>query len=57
MTRIPETEIVKKNGKRWLILTCRICKMKDLEPAPPPNKIFKGGHFVDDTEFDKNHDN
>lgn len=56
MTRIPDSEIVKKAGKRWLILTCRVCKLKDIEPAPKPIKIFKNGSFVDDTEFDKNQD-
>lgn len=56
MNRVPDTKVVKKDGKRWMILTCRVCKMKDIEPAGPPMKIFKGGYFIDDTELDENND-
>jgi len=56
MNRVPDTRVVKKNGKRWMIITCRCCRMQDIEPAGPPMKVFKGGHFIDDTEFDENHD-
>lgn len=53
LARIPDVRIVRKNGKRWKIIECRICRMKDLEPAPKPSKVFRGGHFVDDTEWDE----
>lgn len=54
--RIPDTKIVRKNGKRWVIYQCRMCKMQDIEPAGPPVKIFKNGKFIDDTDFDENQD-
>ncbi len=55
-TRVPDTKIVKKRGKRWLILRCRICKLQDIELAGPPMRIFKGGRFIEDTELEEDQD-
>lgn len=50
MERVPDSKIVKKAGKRWMIYQCRICRMQDIEKAPPPIKIWKDGAFVEQEE-------
>jgi hypothetical protein len=36
MIRLPEREIAVKDGKTWIIYTCRICKTKDIEEHIEP---------------------
>ncbi len=38
-SRIPYAEIVKKNKKCWIIYTCPICKLRDIDTYTP-RRVF-----------------
>jgi len=45
--RIPDIKRVKKGRKYWIIFTCKICKMKDIETYIPM-QVWNGERFVDE---------
>lgn len=56
LDRIPDVRIVRKNKKCWIIYTCRICKLKDIDTYTPA-KLWNGWKFIDEVVIDEDEEN